>query len=61
MEAAIKYFGSQQKMARALGCSPQNIQYWRKCKRLPVMVALRIESASNGNITRQMLCPYFFN
>jgi len=60
MEDAIKYFGSQTKMARALGCSHQNIQYWRRCEHLPVKVALRIEKATNGRITRQMLCPYFF-
>jgi len=61
MDEAIKYFGSQQKMARALGCSHQNIQYWKRCEHLPVKVALRIEHASGGRITRQMLCPYFFN
>jgi DNA-binding transcriptional regulator YdaS (Cro superfamily) len=61
MEEAIEYFGSQRKMARALGCSYQNIQYWKNCEHLPVKVALRIESATNGKVTRQMLCPYFFN
>tara|TARA_R100000541_G_scaffold42217_2_gene49534 strand:- start:347 stop:529 length:183 start_codon:yes stop_codon:yes gene_type:complete len=60
MEEAIKWFGSQEKMARALGCSHQNIQYWKKVN-IPVMIAIEIEKATQGEISRAHLCPHIFN
>ena len=60
MDELIKHFGTQQKMARALGCHHQNIQYWRKVG-LPVQRAIQIEGVTEGKFTRQMLCPHIFN
>ena len=60
MEELIKHFGTQQKLARALNCHHQNIQYWRKVG-LPVKRAIEIERITKGRFTRQMLCPDIFN
>lgn len=60
MDELIQYYGTQQKLARALGCHHQNIQYWRKSG-LPVQRAIEIEKVTNGKFTRQMLCPHIFN
>ena len=60
MNDLIKYYGTQQKLARALGCNHQNIQYWRRSG-IPIKVAIRIETVTEGKFTRQMLCPEFFN
>ena len=59
MEDLIKHFGTQ-KLARALNCHHQNIQYWRKVG-LPIKRAIEIEKVTEGKFTRQMLCPHYFN
>mgnify|MGYP005989139713 FL=1 len=60
MEELIKHFGTQQKLARALKCNHQNIQYWRKV-RIPISVCREIEKLTNGKFTRQMLRPDIFD
>jgi DNA-binding transcriptional regulator YdaS (Cro superfamily) len=59
MKRLIQHFGSQEKLARELGCSHQNIQYWKK-KGVPPRRAIEIEKKTNGLFTRRMLCPEFF-
>lgn len=60
MDELIKHYGTQQRLARALKCHHQNIQYWRKVG-IPVKRAIQIERITEGKFTRQMLCPEIFN
>ena len=60
MEKIIAYFGSKTKMAIALDCHYQSIQYWEKNDRIPVTRAIQIEKVTGGVITRQSLRPDIF-
>jgi DNA-binding transcriptional regulator YdaS (Cro superfamily) len=60
MEKIIKYFGSMKKMAAALDCHYQSIQYWDSQGRVPVTRAIQIEKITNGDIKRGDLRPDIF-
>ncbi len=56
---AIQYFGSQAKLAKALGVVPMAVHNWKK-RGLPIAWAPEIERATNGLVTRQDLRPDIF-
>lgn len=56
---AIHYFGSQARLARALGVVPMAVSNWKK-RGLPVAWAPEIERATQGAVTRAELRPDVF-
>jgi DNA-binding transcriptional regulator YdaS (Cro superfamily) len=56
MNAAIKYFGSQKRMAQAVNVSQKTICSWLH-KGVPAERVLEIERATNGHVTRHELRP----
>jgi len=59
MKQTIAYFGSITKMATALKCHYQSIQFWEK-NGIPVKRAIQIEEVTDGAISRQSLRPDIF-
>ncbi len=60
IQAAVDDLGSQAKLARAVGCSQQQISYLLKAKTVSAKMAIRIEAATKGKVTRHDLCPEIF-
>jgi DNA-binding transcriptional regulator YdaS (Cro superfamily) len=58
--AAINIHGSQAKLADAMGCSQQQISYLLRAKAVSAKMALRIEDATGGAVSRHALCPEIF-
>jgi DNA-binding transcriptional regulator YdaS (Cro superfamily) len=57
---AIKAKGSQGKLAKAIGCSQQQIAYLLKASSISVEMAHRIDVATDGAVARNELRPDFF-
>ena len=57
--AAVKFFGSQGKMAAKMGISPMTVSQWKK-NGLPPTRAVEIERLTNGLVTRAELLPDVF-
>ena len=57
--AAVKYFGSQSKLARAMGINPMTVSQWKR-KGMPAIRAAQIERLTNGKVTRAELLPEIF-
>ena len=55
-EEAVRYFGSQMKMADALNVSPMSVTGWKQ-KGVPLLRAFQIELATGRRITAKELCP----
>lgn len=62
LKAAIKMLGGQNVMADKVGRSQQTISYWLKSKKgiVPAEIAVSIEKATGGRITRVDLRPDLF-
>jgi DNA-binding transcriptional regulator YdaS (Cro superfamily) len=60
IRAAISHLGSQTKLAAAMGCSQQQISYLLRSKTVSAKMAIRLEAATNGKITRHIVCPEIF-
>ena len=58
-QAAVEFFGSQGKMAKALGIEPMTVSQW-KARGLPPKRAAEIERLTNGKVTRAELLPEIF-
>jgi DNA-binding transcriptional regulator YdaS (Cro superfamily) len=58
-KAAVDYFGSQGKMAKALGIEPMTVSMWKK-RGLPAYRAVEIERMTLGKVTRAELLPEIF-
>ena len=57
--AAIRFFGSQQQLSKALGVDRKIINDWlNKSIRLPVQHALSIEMLTDGQILAEKLSPH---
>lgn len=48
IDALAKHFGSNNKLAKALGISHQAVSDWRKKGKIPSGAALRIEKLTEG-------------
>jgi DNA-binding transcriptional regulator YdaS (Cro superfamily) len=58
---AIKYFGSQQALANAIGASQRTISYWlNREKRIPYKYAVNIFYKTKGHISLNELAPENF-
>jgi DNA-binding transcriptional regulator YdaS (Cro superfamily) len=60
IERAIRQFGSQAKLAEALGCSQQQISYLLGAPGITAEMALKIDAATNGSISKHALRPDIF-
>jgi len=55
IERAIQAVGGQKNLAKMMGVSKQAVTKWRK--KVPAERVLKIESATNGAVTRHELRP----
>jgi DNA-binding transcriptional regulator YdaS (Cro superfamily) len=60
IERAIKHFGSEPKLASAIGYSQHGVWRAKMLGRCTPRMAVRIETASGGQINREELCPEVF-
>lgn len=56
IEKAIKFFGSQAKLAEACGVSQYSVSLWLNGGEYSAKYAARIEKATHGEITAKELC-----
>lgn len=54
---AIAILGSQVALAKEIGCTPQVINNWLRRDRVPVEFCMKIERATGGRVTCEMLRP----
>jgi DNA-binding transcriptional regulator YdaS (Cro superfamily) len=58
---AVKILGSQRKLADAIGCSQQHVSYLlHEAERVSAEVALKIDRATDGRVSRHELRPDIF-
>lgn len=57
---AIRHHGSQAKLAEAIGCSQQQISYLLKAKSISAEMAIRIDAATEGEVSKHKLRPDIF-
>ncbi|WP_312283511.1 Cro/CI family transcriptional regulator [Candidatus Igneacidithiobacillus taiwanensis] len=60
IQVAIEAVGSQSELARRVGVSPQAVHAWTRGGVISPQSAVRIESATNGAVTRAELRPDIF-
>lgn len=60
LERAIELCSSQAELGRRIGRSQQNVAYWLKAKKVPAEIAIAIEDAVDGEVTRHELRPDIF-
>jgi DNA-binding transcriptional regulator YdaS (Cro superfamily) len=60
IQTAIKLAGSQQKLARKCEVSQQQISYLLKSRTISAEMALKIDSATDGQVSRHVLRPDIF-
>jgi len=61
LERAIKLAGGQSKLARAIGYTQNAIWKAKDSGRISADLAIRIELATGGRVTREQLAPHKFN
>ena len=56
IEAAVKYFGDQRKMAKALGVNESLISRWKRLHdgKVPMQYIIRLKDMSNGELDLNM-------
>jgi len=59
LDEAIKHFGGQSILAKALGVSSMAISQWKK-RGVPASRAVEIETATNGGVPRHLIRPDLF-
>jgi DNA-binding transcriptional regulator YdaS (Cro superfamily) len=58
LKEAIKVMGSQAALARAVGKQQGHVWFWLKeAKKLSPSIAIKIEHATDGKVSRHDLCP----
>ena len=58
LKPAIDFFGSQIAIARKFGISKSRVNHWTNPKRgVPAFWAMKIEEATNKEVTAKMLIP----
>ncbi len=58
IDPAIKHFGSQTALAKAIGVTPQTVNQWvRGIRSVPVGKCLAIETKTGGAVKRRDLRP----
>lgn len=61
IESAIKLRGSQAKLADAMGCSQQQISYLLKADSITAEMAIKVDAATGGAVSRHDLRPDIFD
>lgn len=61
IETAVSHFGSQEKLAAAIGCSQQQISYLLKAKSISADMAKKIHEATGGKVGKHTLRPDIFD
>jgi DNA-binding transcriptional regulator YdaS (Cro superfamily) len=58
LKEAIKVMGSQAALAEAIGKKQGHIWFWlHEAKKLSPSIAIKIEQATDGRVSRTRLCP----
>lgn len=57
VEKAIELKGTQSSLAAAMGCSQQQISYLLAAKRISAEMAVAIDRATNGAVSKEELRP----
>ena len=57
---AVSLHGSQAKLADVIGCSQQQISYLLKAKTISAEMALKIDTATSGAVSKNELRPDIF-
>lgn len=57
VKAAVKLHGSQAKLAAAMGCTQQQISYLLKAKSISAEMAIALDRATEGKVSRFDLRP----
>ena len=60
IQAAIDQHGSQAKLAMAMGCSQQQIAYLLKASSITAEMALKVDAATGGAVSKHSLRPDIF-
>lgn len=61
LQKAINKAGSQQALAAAIGVSQQHVSYlMTKARRIPAEIAIAVERATDGEVSRNELRPDIF-
>lgn len=60
IEAAIDLFGSQARLAQAVGCTQQQISYLLKAKSITAEMAKKLDDATGGRVSKHDLKPDVF-
>lgn len=60
IERAIGHYGSQAKLAEAMGCSQQQIAYLLKASSITAEMAKAVDAATNGAVSKHELRPDIF-
>ena len=60
IEKVIKLFGSQPATADAIGCSQQQVSYMLFAPKVTAEMALKIDAATSGAISKHTLRPDIF-
>ena len=60
LERAIKLAGGQSNLARAIGKTQNAIWKAKNCGRISAALAISIETATGGRVTREQLAPQIF-
>lgn len=60
IERAVQHCGSQSRLAKAAGCSQQQIAYLLRAKNITADMAKKIDEATEGTVSRHDLRPDIF-
>lgn len=60
IETAVSAYGSQAKLATAMGCSQQQIAYLLKASNITPEMALKVHEATAGTVSKHDLRPDIF-
>ena len=60
IDRAVRHHGSQSKLAAAMGCSQQQIAYLLKAKSITAEMALSVDRATAGAVSKHELRPDIF-
>lgn len=60
IKKAVKQRGSQAKLADAMGCSQQQIAYLLKASSITAEMAMRVDAATAGTVSKHDLRPDIF-
>ena len=60
IKAAVEFAGSQARLAEVMGCSQQQISYLLKAKSISAEMAIAVDAATAGKVSKHVLRPDIF-